>query len=323
MEHKNGNDSDFFPDDDFDKMLEEKTRGWDKDLSTTEILDSQKIVPQVSDQKIERVGKEPISAESVVETSNEPTSSTETHEDGNPNQSLSVPSADAEARPGIDPTPIHASPITTEEVSELLSDPAYSRDIIEGKIKRTAIRGMATGPWANQHVVEETVSEDQLLDKLGHTKLAEFWREITREARENCKADPDKLLAHIEKMQDAAFWKEWELKAYQAELNLVIMNGNETERKKAEIALSRIWKDHNSRVQPDGSRKKAKASGVAGEDKPKKVKALAAAIKTGIDMLHGLNFGYDQLIERYKVTNKLDEATLNYINEKYGRGESN
>jgi hypothetical protein len=100
------------------------------------------------------------------------------------------------------------------------------------------------------------------------------------------------------------------------------MNGNEAERKKAEIALSRIWKDHNSRVQPDGAKKKSHASGIPATEKVKKAKPLAAAIKTGIDMLHGLHFTYEQLIERYKVSNKLDEATLNYIKAKYGREEA-
>jgi hypothetical protein len=56
MEHKDGIGNELFNHgDDFDNLIEEKLKGWTKDQSLSQILDTQRPTPQIKDSKIEAV----------------------------------------------------------------------------------------------------------------------------------------------------------------------------------------------------------------------------------------------------------------------------
>lgn len=315
MEHKkgNGNEDFFHHDDDFDAMLEEKQKRWQQDQSITDILDNQKIVPQISDKKVELKGKEPV--EDVAETSKESTSSTEIPEAEALVQS--TPASDVEGqqdKPGIDSTdPKTVGPLTVDEAKELLSDPAYSQSIISGKTQQLKVRGMKTGPFANQYVAEDTVSEDAILDRIGQHRLADHWRLMISNARKVFAEDPTRLMDHIERMRDTAFLRDRAMSAYKQVLDELLESGNEVERKRVQEKYSSIFGDRKERSKAD------KDKAPKAPPKPKKAKALSAQVKQGIDTLVSLKmFTYEQAVERYKTMLKLDEATLAYLKKCYG-----
>jgi len=331
MEHKNGINSEFFPNDEFDQMIEEKTRGWKNtspEQTVSEITDSLELAQS----------KE--SAESAEDQSSVASLSTEIPEDTIASQSTDavgaakLAEADSRVEQRVEQTEDSDSEDTDDEetpsVNQLPSDPKFTQSILEGRVagsrlQNTKIRGIQTGPWAHPVVATETISQEEALENIGHPALADLWRKATQAAK-NCKnesgrLDADKLIHHIGLLHKAAFYIDMVKYTYEAALKLAIETGTEAERAKAETAYAKMFAENARRVRPDGESKgKRAAKSTDDTPKPQKPKApkketLLKNVEISINVLINLGLKQDGIIERLKMAGKLNTPALEYIKE--------
>jgi hypothetical protein len=325
MEHKNGNDNKFDHDtQDFESMLEERTNAWQKDQSVSEIMDSLKTTKVVSEAKLERklaevekeAAQQVAQTEDVVSAADESSASTEstgTLDSEVPEQSTDAPDAAetvSERKQRIS--------LTTHVEHEVHSDPEFSRRIIEERHERTVLRGSSQPPWAHQYLASETISESQTLENIGQPVLADFWRRMIKAASRNGR-DLEAVAKQIERMEQAAFWQSWAKKAYKAYFDNIIETGTAEERKRAEVAYSKLMLNKKRQVTADGQKQSRGAKAPKDPDAPrkptKKDTEFLKMTKDGIDACIQVNMKQDMIIERMKHSGKLNQAALDYIRE--------
>src|SRR5262245_2495192 len=209
MEHKKDSDylAEFLNDEaggDFDNLLKEKLKGW-KGQTESQIISEQHVVPT-------RGQKSP--AESAVVGSSNTSNSNGTGEHEESKKSTA-------AQPAVEPKDdliVQEAP-TSAEVAEqiaidehheaLKSDPNYTRLVLEGKstVQQHKIRGIKTGPWANQRAEAENLPSDEVLKRLGLPNYAALWGNARKFFVRKCGTNVDLVIEHLNRLEVAAFYQ--------------------------------------------------------------------------------------------------------------------
>lgn len=321
MEHKGKKDDDDILNDflnesagegDFDSFLKEKLKGCTSPTEST-ILNEQKILPTR--------GKLP-PAESVVEPSTNTSSSNGTGEPEVSSEPSNVEAA-AESTSELAPEekPLAELNPATPTKEELVSDPDYSRQILDGKTATTrtsltTVRGIKSGPFAKPYSTEENLAGDSVLERLGLPDYAKIWRDGHNFFVRTCEKDVDKLIKHINRLEGAAFRINLMKEAGRDYLKGLLDGMSAEERKRAETLLSKLYKEKADRSKPGVT--PAKREKPTGEPK---TRTLSATIKKQYDgMIDGLGVTYDQMINLIKGNPPKDvDLVLAYIKQRFNR----
>lgn len=312
MEHKEKNDylTEFLNDQnsgDFDNLLKEKLKGW-KEPTESQILAEQKVLPT-------KGPKPPV--ESVVAGSSNTSNSNGT---GEPEKS----SQSSGAKP-VDELIVEEAPTSAEvdeqrrldEQHELKSDPDYTRLILEGsnKVQQHKIRGIKTGPWANQRAEAENIPSDEILKRLGLPNYGELWGNARKFFVRKCGADVQKVVDHLNKLEIAAFHQYLVREAGKEYFKELLKDLSEDERKKAEAYHSKIYRAKADRSKPTIDKPKREKS--SGEAKPKELKE---SVRKGLDLMLGLGATYEMMVEKLKKAMPADiELQLDYLKKHFGK----
>lgn len=310
MEHEKDNDNlvNFDTDSDFDRMLEEKTKGWQKPQSEQELIDSLKQVNQYTDERIQRkVSSLPVESVNAAVEKSEPTTESQTV-DGEPAPSVESASGAVNSTPedSSNTDTVVASPEPSiEDAKNLPSNPAFTASLLTAHPAKTSVRGIKTGPWARQYTVTETVSESEMFDNIGQQNLEAVWKQIIEKGQRV--RESKGIEGVIELMglwHKAAFFSQYTLHALQTILEKAIESGNEEERKRAEAAYTKMMGAKKQLSSGDGSGKTVKARSRSSEPKLPKIKKT---IKDSIDQIVAtMGLDGEQILAMYKVKRPLD-----------------
>jgi hypothetical protein len=321
MEQNDDNLSDYLnnaDDGDFDNLLKEKIKEW-KTPNDTEILANQVEIPLVLERH--EIDSNVVSAEedSKSNSLSQETQGAEVSNESSDAQDAGEPSTteDSEDSEPSNKRKLHERP-TVEHVPPV-SDPEFSRQIIEGKIPQVKIRGIKQGPWAKPETVAEALPHEEVLEKLGFSVYGRIWRNARNFYVRKCGDDVEKLIAHINRLEGAVFITKMMIDSGTEHLKEMLEGLSEVERKRAEELLSKVYREKSERAHPGRSKKSSTGNG---EVKEVKVKKLAKGVRDGLDqMIDGLKASYETMVEMVK--NQPDAfLKLEYLKEKFGKGEA-
>jgi hypothetical protein len=331
MEHNKDNDNDDLLNEylsnsqdqtDFDSVLKEKIIGWTASTETEAVLIERHVANEETPTPIIKTQQDILesnveNAEDDLENSSslratpEVEVSSESFDAQDVEETGSEASSEAKNKRKLFERPIveHIPPV---------SDPEFSRQIIEGKIPQVKVRGIQQGPWAKPDQVAQALPHEEVLDKLGFPTYATIWRNAKSFSVNKLKNDPEQIIKHINRLQGVIFFSRTMVDALGEALAEVLKDYSESQRKHYIEEYSKIYREKSDRAHPGRSKK----STGNGEVKEAKVKKLAKGVRDGLDqMIDGLKASYETMVEMVK--NQPDAfLKLEYLKEKFGKVDS-